>query len=205
MKKLLRSKANFGILGGFLSLLLKHDVKIIKVFGGDNDKNDNNSQFNKADLLIKLDDTETALVELQLSVGDDYFHHMLFGRFNKDLTEYLEKESSSCYIKKMYVVNILYSDDLSGSDYIYKSTIPFIGIHSHNQLILTEEQKLPYQYPEYYLIKVNQFDDLIRDSLDEWIYFFKNTEIKDSFSARGLLEAKALLKSEKQEGDDINI
>ncbi|MCI5210449.1 MAG: hypothetical protein D3910_17050 [Candidatus Electrothrix sp. ATG2] len=44
--------------------------------------------------------------------------------------------------------------------------------------------------PEYYLIKVNRFDDIAKDSLDEWIYFLKNEEIRDEFSAKGLKKAK---------------
>ncbi len=34
-------------------------------------------------------------------------------------------------------------------------------------------------FPEYYLIKVNQFDDVARDSLDQWIYFLKLDLIAD--------------------------
>ncbi|MCI5141169.1 MAG: hypothetical protein D3909_05465, partial [Candidatus Electrothrix sp. ATG1] len=44
--------------------------------------------------------------------------------------------------------------------------------------------------PEYYLIKVNSFNDIAKDSLDEWIYFLKNEEIKEEFQARGLRKAK---------------
>jgi predicted transposase/invertase (TIGR01784 family) len=40
---------------------------------------------------------------------------------------------------------------------------------------------------------VNQFDDIARDRLDEWIYFLKNEEIKDDFTAQGLQEAKTKL------------
>ena len=48
-------------------------------------------------------------------------------------------------------------------------------------------------FPEYYLIKVNQFDDVARDSLDQWIYFLKHEEVPEGFSARGLQEAKEQL------------
>ena len=48
-------------------------------------------------------------------------------------------------------------------------------------------------YPEYFVIRVNQFDDNAKDSLDEWIYFLKNEEIKDNFRAKGLDEAKETL------------
>ncbi len=48
-------------------------------------------------------------------------------------------------------------------------------------------------FPEYYIIKVNQFNDIAKDTLDEWIYFLKNSEVKDEFKAKGLVEAKEVL------------
>ena len=44
-------------------------------------------------------------------------------------------------------------------------------------------------YPEYYIIKVNAFDQQIRDKFDEWVYFLKNEQIKESFKAKGLRQA----------------
>ena len=40
--------------------------------------------------------------------------------------------------------------------------------------------------PEYYLIQTTRFKDIINDSLDEWIYFFKNNEVLDEFKAKGM-------------------
>ena len=40
------------------------------------------------------------------------------------------------------------------------------------------------------MIKVNQFNDIAKNTLDEWIYFLKNEEIKENFKAKGLSEAK---------------
>lgn len=48
-------------------------------------------------------------------------------------------------------------------------------------------------FPEYYLLKVNQFNDIAKDTLDEWVYFLKNSEVKDEFKAKGLKEAGELL------------
>ncbi len=53
-------------------------------------------------------------------------------------------------------------------------------------------------FARYYIIKVNTFDDIAVDPIDEWIYFLKNSEIKDSFRAKGLQEAK-----EKMRRDDL--
>jgi hypothetical protein len=49
-------------------------------------------------------------------------------------------------------------------------------------------------FPEYYLIKVERFDDCARDTLDEWVYFLKHEAIQDGFSAKGLREAKEKLR-----------
>ncbi|MBF0294363.1 MAG: hypothetical protein HQL96_04170, partial [Magnetococcales bacterium] len=74
------------------------------------------------------------------------------------------------------------------------------GMHTNDELALTEGQKAMFQrnsvpeiFPEYYLIKVNRFNDIARDTLDEWIFFLKNEEIRDEFTARGLARAKEQL------------
>ncbi|MEI6070123.1 MAG: hypothetical protein WCP96_22565, partial [Methylococcaceae bacterium] len=93
--------------------------------------------------------------------------------------------------------NILYFDLGSGTDYIYKGTTRFVGLHNHDLLELNAKQKQLFKkdsvealYPEYYLIKINRFNDIAKDTLDEWIYFLKNEEIKASFTAKGLKEAE---------------
>ena len=41
--------------------------------------------------------------------------------------------------------------------------------------------------------KLISFNDIAKDSLDEWIYFLKNEEIKENFKAKGLIKAKQTL------------
>jgi len=48
-------------------------------------------------------------------------------------------------------------------------------------------------YPEYYVIKTNRFNEVAKDTLDEWIYFLKTAEIKDEFTAKGLKSASQKL------------
>ena len=48
-------------------------------------------------------------------------------------------------------------------------------------------------FPEYYLIKINNFDNVAKNTLDEWVYFLKNSEIKDEFTAKGMSEVKEKL------------
>jgi len=196
MKKLLRSKANFGILEGFLSELLKHDVKILNLLESESNREERDDKQNRVDILAQLEDGEIVLIEVQTDTEQDYFHRMLYGT-SKAITEHLQKGNAYAQIKKVYSVNILYFDLGQGKDYIYRGSTHFIGIHQNDELGLNNKQRELYQkehvhqiYPEYYLLKVNQFNDVAKDTLDEWIYFLKNEEIKDNFQAQGLLEAK---------------
>ena len=206
MKKLLRSKANFGILEGFLSELLKQDLKILNLLESESNKNHNDDKQNRVDILVELQNKEVVLIEVQANTESDYFQRMLYGT-SKIITEYLNKGDPYHKIKKVYSVNILYFDLGHGKDYIYHGTTRFLGLHKQDELDLNEKQRELYQkefahqiYPEYYLIKVNQFNDIAKDTLDEWIYFLKNEEIKDSFRAKGLLEAKDKLSEMKLSG-----
>ena len=79
-------------------------------------------------------------------------------------------------------------------------TTTFKGIRQSDILQLSKKQQRFYQneqikdiYPEYYLIKINTFSGKIVDKLDEWIYFLKNKNILESFTAQGLHEASAKL------------
>ena len=196
MKKLLRSKANFGILEGFLSELLKHDVKILNLLESESNREERDDKQNRVDILAQLEDGEIVLIEVQTDTEQDYFQRMLYGT-SKVITEHLQKGNAYAQIKKVYSVNILYFDLGQGKDYIYRGSTHFIGIHQNDELGLNNKQRELYQkehihqiYPEYYLLKVNQFNDAAKDTLDEWIYFLKNEEIKDNFQAQGLLEAK---------------
>ncbi len=53
IKRLLRQKANFGILEGFLSELLKEDVKISEILESESNKEREDGKFNKIDILVK--------------------------------------------------------------------------------------------------------------------------------------------------------
>ena len=44
-------------------------------------------------------------------------------------------------------------------------------------------------YPDYYLLKVNQFKNRVKDKLDEWMYLFQNSAIPQDFQAKGISEA----------------
>ena len=196
IKRLLRSKANFGILEGFLSELLKEDIVILDVLESESNKENKIDKFNRVDLKVRNSQQEIIIIEIQYDREYDYLQRIFYG-VSKTAIEYMEEGKAYSGITKVISINILYFDLGSGTDYIYKGTTRFIGLHDHDLLELNEKQKQLFKkdsieslYPEYYLIKINRFNDIAKDTLDEWIYFLKNEEIKENFTAKGLKEAE---------------
>lgn len=208
MKRLLRNKANFDILEGFLSELLHEDFKINQILESEGNKETGDDKFNRVDILVENRKGELVIVEIQNTREADYFQRMLYGT-SKVIVEHIAEGQPYSQVKKVYSVNIVYFDLGQGDDYVYLGTTTFIGIHSNHELELSEKQKelfkkisVPDLYPEYYVIKTNRFNDIARDTLDEWIYFLKKAEIKDEFTAKGLKAASQKLDILKLEPDD---
>lgn len=199
IKRLLRNKANFGVLEGFLSELLFDSIKIEKILESESNQENEDDKFNRVDILTQNSKNELIIIEIQSSYEIDYFHRMAFG-VSKSIAENLSLGQKYSEIKKVISINIVYFDLGQGADYIYKGKTDFRGIHQNDILGLSPKQKQTFVkeqvsdiFPEYYLLKVNQFNDDAKDSLDEWIYFLKNSEVKDDFKAKGLKEAGEIL------------
>jgi predicted transposase/invertase (TIGR01784 family) len=157
------------------------------------------SESDRVDILTQNSKNELIIIKIQSTYEIDYFHRMAFG-VSKSMSENLKLGQQYAEIKKIISINIVYFDLGQGEDYIYKGTTDFRGLHQKDLLQLSDKQKITFLkekvsdiFPEYYLLKVNQFNDIAKDTLDEWIYFLKNSEVKDNFKAKGLKEANDVL------------
>jgi len=199
IKRLLRNKANFVVLEGFLSELLFENITIQKILESESNQETESDKYNRVDILTQNSKNELVIIEIQNTYEINYFHRMAYGA-SKTLTENLNLGEPYEAIKKVISVNIVYFDLGQGQDYVYKGTTHFEGLHQKDILQLSSRQQEAFHkqnpsdiFPEFYIIKVNQFDDLAKDSLDEWIYFLKNSEVKDEFKAKGIKEAREVL------------
>jgi flagellar biosynthesis/type III secretory pathway protein FliH len=52
-------------------------------------------------------------------------------------------------------------------------------------------------FPEYYVLRLNEFDENAVTSLDEWILFLKTGDIPDNATAKGLPEARERLRIDR--------
>lgn len=199
IKKLLRQKSNYDVLEGFLSELLKKDIKILKIPKSETNSNDELDKINKVDILCKNENEELILIDLQCNNEYDYFHRMLFGA-SKIITDYISQGYSYDQISKVYSVSIVNFDLGQGEDYLYHGMTTFTGKDQQDTFKISGIQKELFKnsrvykiFPEYYLIKVGKFQDLINEPLDEWIYYLKNNCLPGNYKAKGLEKLAKIL------------
>jgi len=90
MKKMLRHKANFDILEGFLTELLGEEVKIKQILDSESNKETEDDKFNRVDVLVEFSSGELVIIEIQDRKEYDYFHRILY-RTSKVITEHIKQ------------------------------------------------------------------------------------------------------------------
>lgn len=130
IKRLLRQKANFDVLEGFLSVVLKEEVKIIELLESESNQETAEDKYNRVDIKALNSKGEIVIIEVQNTRERD-------------------------------------------------AVVP----------------RLPSEiFPEYILIRVNEFDKVACTPLDEWIKYLKDGTIRPDTTAPGLREAREKLK-----------
>ncbi|MCC5918572.1 MAG: PD-(D/E)XK nuclease family transposase, partial [Cryomorphaceae bacterium] len=144
------------------------------------------------DVLCKIDNDELVVIEVQFYYETDFFQRILYGT-SKILTEHLKVKKPYKRVKKIYSVNLVYFKLGQGLDYVYHGFTEFTGMNQNDTLKLSEIQKNEFGksypgelYPEYYILKINDYDNIARTQLDDWIYYFKNSEIPKNCKSKTL-------------------
>lgn len=201
MKRLLRDKSNYVVLEGFLSTLLGEDLRINRFLESESNQEDADDKFNRADMLVEDSHGKLLIIEVQNNRELDYFHRMLYG-VSKTISEYINLGDDYDKVRKVYSINIVYFDLGQGKDYVYHGKTVFRGLHDANDILkLSVRQREVFVgkeagdiFPEYYVLRVNDFDKVAKTPLDEWIQFLKTGEIDRTATAKGLPEARERLR-----------
>ena len=95
IKRLLRQKANFDVLEGFLTVFLNEKVE--------------DDKFNRVDIKAKNSKGEIIIVEVQNTSELYYLERILYG-VAKAITEHINLGDTYKEVKKVYSISILYFD-----------------------------------------------------------------------------------------------
>ena len=213
VKRMLRDKANFGVLEGLMQVLIGEELRIEELIESESNQDAADDKFNRVDIKAKNSRGDIIIVEVQLTRELYYLERILYG-VSKAITEHITLGNKYDQVKKVYSINILYFDLGRGKDYLYHGTTQFKGVHTGDYLeVNTKERgvismRSPSEiFPEYYLIRVNEFNDVAKTPLEEWLDYLKNDHIKEDTNVPGLQEARqklAYLKMTKDERDSYD-
>ena len=200
IKRLLRQKANFDVLEGFLTVFLGEKITIIDILESEGNQQSADDKFNRVDIKARNSKDEIIIVEIQNTRELYYLERVLYG-VAKAITEHISLGEQYHKVKKIYSISILYFDIGKGSDYLYHGQNHFIGVHTGDELqVNVKEQgaiktRMPAEiFPEYILIRVNEFDKVAVTPLEEWMKYLKDGIIRPDTTAPGLKEAHEKLK-----------
>ena len=200
IKRLLRQKANFGVLEGFLTVFLNEPIKIVDILESEGNQQQANDKFNRVDIKAKNSKGEIIIVEIQNTSELYYLERVLYG-VAKAITEHINLGNTYKEVKKVYSISILYFDLGKGSDYIYVGQNNFVGLHTQDHLVISTKEKdtivrkSPSEiFPTYILVRVNEFNKVAKSPLEEWVEYLKNGVISPDTQAPGLQEAREKLK-----------
>lgn len=199
IKRLLRQKANFDVLEGFLTVFLNEKVTIVDILESEGNQQNADDKFNRVDIKAKNSKGEIIIVEVQNTSELYYLERILYG-VAKAITEHIHLGNSYQEVKKVYSISILYFDLGKGADYLYVGQNDFVGVHTKDNLIITAKeegaivQRMPSEiFPTYYLVRVNNFNDVAKSPLEEWMRYLKEGIINENTKAPGLKEARQKL------------
>ena len=200
IKRLLRDKANFSVLEGLLTVLFNDKTQIVEILESEGNQQRDDDKFNRVDIKAKNSKGEIIIVEVQNTRELYYLERILYGTA-KAITEHISLGDTYQQVKKVYSISILYFDLGKGNDYLYHGQNRFVGVHTHDELLITAKeagaivQKLSGEvFPEYYLIRVNEFNQVAKTPLEEWIQYLKTGVINPDTTAPGLPEAREKLR-----------
>ena len=200
IKRLLRQKANFDVLEGFLTVFLGEKVTILEILESESNQLSAEDKFNRVDIKARNSKDEIIIIEIQNTRELYYLERILYG-VAKAITEHISLGETYYKVKKIYSISVLYFDIGKGNDYLYYSQNHFVGVHTGDHLQVNVKERdaivsrMPAEiFPEYVLIRVNEFDKVAVTPLEEWMKYLKDGTIRPDTTAPGLSEAREKLK-----------
>ena len=202
LKNILRDKANYVVLEGFLFALLNQKIIIKELLESESNQAHREMKFNRVDLLAEDENGEHIIVEVQYAPEKSYFKRLLYST-SKDIIDNVKLGADYGSVKKVYSVSIIYFDieqHIEGAepvDYVYYGRTEFTGLRSKKAVKINSKFLVGYDaaqksdiniFPEYFILPVSIFNDEVKDYLDEWLYSLKNHEVKSEFTAPGIKE-----------------
>ena len=201
IKYLLKNKGDYDIVEGFISSLLKAEgyspIKITALLDAESNKETVGLKKSIADLIVEDTNGQKYIVEVERAFTSSFMHKACFNSCRL-IVDNIDSGEDYTTIKKVFHISLLYfipdniKTPLSHGKTIFKT----IETREHIDLHIADLGGKIFDLnilPEYFLIAVPLFDNVIRQEIDEWLYVMKNSDIKEDFKSPYMKKVKERL------------
>lgn len=211
IKYLLKHKGDYDIVEGFISALLATEgyqpVKITALLESESNKEDNSMKRSIADLIVEDREGQKFIVEIDRSYTNLFLHKACFNSCRL-IVDNISSSQDYSTIQKVFHINLLYFPFADMQAPLYHGKTIFHEIdRTHPQRVHLADRRMQMfdaynVLPEYFIISVPLFDDVIKDEMDEWLYITKYSKVRDDFKSpymKKVAERLSVLKMTKTE------
>lgn len=192
IKYLLKDKGDYEIVEGFISAILKDAgysaVKIKSLIESSSNKESNILKSSVADVIVEDAEGHKYIVEIDKSYSKLFMHKACFNS-SRLIVDSISKGEDYSTIKKIFHINLLYFpfDNMKTPLYHGKTIFRELDKKHPIDLHIEDMQGKVFDaynvFPEYFVISIPLFDDIIKSELDEWLYIMKHSEVKKDFKS----------------------
>jgi predicted transposase/invertase (TIGR01784 family) len=182
-------------------------VKITAIMDGESNKEHRSLKKSLADLVVEDQQGDKYIVEIEQDYASDFMHKACFNT-SRLIVDSIKAGDDYTTIKKVFHISLLYFNWGDKSKPIYYGRTVMRAVDTKHPLdihvmdLRGKVQDVSHIFPEYIVVSVPSFDDVIRQELDEWLYVLKYSEVKEEFKSpymKRVAERLNFLKMNEQE------
>lgn len=211
IKYLLKDKGDYEIVEGFISALLTSEgykpVKIKALLDGESNKESRYLKRSIADVIVEDEQGNNYIVEIDRAYTDLFLNKAVFNA-SRLIVDNLGANQDYLQIKKVFHINLLYFPFENTKAPLHHGKVIFHEIdHTHPiDVHLIDRGMHTFDahniFPEYFIVSIPLFDDVIKEEIDEWLYLMKHSEVKEDFKSpymQKVAQRLSILKMTNQE------
>lgn len=192
IKYLLKDKGDYEIVEGFISALFASEgyspVKITALLNEESNKKSKDLKSSIADLVVEDEQGNNYIVEIDRAYTDLFLNKAVFNT-SRLIVDQVGASQNYLQIKKVFHINLLYFPFRDSKSPLHHGKVIFHEIdHTHPvDVHLFDRRMRIYDahnvFPEYFIVSIPLFDDVIKEEIHEWLYLMKYADIKEDFKS----------------------
>ncbi|TDG95720.1 Rpn family recombination-promoting nuclease/putative transposase [Cardinium endosymbiont of Culicoides punctatus] len=192
IKYLLKDKNDYDIVEGFISAIIGSQgykpVKIKSLLESESNRESKLLKRSIADAIVEDEQGNNYIIEIDRSYTKSFLHKACFNTSHL-IVDHLGSNQKFLEIKKVFHINLLYFSFKDIKSPLHHGKVVFheidkdhpIDMHFMDRGMCTFDA---YNiFPEYFVISIPLFDDVIKQELDEWLYVMKHSKVEEDFKS----------------------